>query len=173
MLRFKRSFYALTAIGVLLVLAIQAVPYGHGHDNPPSTSAMVWDSSRTEELVRRACYDCHSNETRWPWYSYLAPLSWRIQHNVNAGREDLNFSRFDLPQEEAHESSEEVEEGEMPPWEYLILHPAARLTDAERRDLVRGLKRTLEGKRSDAGSDRKDGQHRRSARQPEHEDERH
>ena len=59
-----------------LVVLPQLVPYGRDHRNPPITGTPTWDSPRTAELARRACFDCHSHETRWPWYSSLAPLSW-------------------------------------------------------------------------------------------------
>ncbi|MBL8897332.1 MAG: heme-binding domain-containing protein, partial [Planctomycetes bacterium] len=93
----------------------------------------------------RACFDCHSNETRWPWYSNVAPISWLVQRDVDEGRAELNFSRFDQPQKEAHESAEVVLEGEMPPWFYLPTHPEARLTADEQAELVRGLRATFGG----------------------------
>src|SRR5690349_11025724 len=63
-----------------LFLLIQAVPYGRAHTNPPVVSEPHWDSPRTRELAKRACFDCHSNETRWPWYSHVAPMSWVLQN---------------------------------------------------------------------------------------------
>lgn len=128
-------------LGMLLV--IQLVPYGRDHRNPPTTMNVQWDSPRTGDLARRACYDCHSNDTRWPWYAAVAPVSWRIQAHVAEGREKLNFSTFDRPQEEAHESAETVEKGEMPPWDYLLAHPEARLSAAEKQELIAGLTATL------------------------------
>ncbi len=132
-----------------LVLAIQLVPYGRRHDNPPVRGEPGWDSPRTRELARRACYDCHSNEVRWPWYSHVAPASWLLQRDVDEARKELNFSEWDRPQEEAHEAAEQVERGEMPPWFYLPLHAEARLSPAEKAELVRGLKATMPGKHRD------------------------
>jgi hypothetical protein len=108
-----------------------------------------WDSSQTRALASRACFDCHSNETKWPWYSHVAPVSWLVQRDVELGRGTLNFSEWDRPQEGA-EAVEAVQEGEMPPRIYLVAHPEARLPPAEYRQLVAGLAATF-GKESHAG----------------------
>lgn len=97
---------------------------------------------RTRELAARACFDCHSNRTRWPWYAHVAPASWLLQSHVDEGRRELNFSRWDLAQEEADEAGDTVRSGEMPPWTYLLTHPEARLSDAEKGQLALGLDRT-------------------------------
>lgn len=132
---------------LLLVLAgiaviIQLVPYGRAHANPPVRQEPSWDSPRTRELAVRACFDCHSNEVRWPWYSHLAPVSWLVQQDVEEAREHLNFSEWDRRQKDADEAAEEVAEEEMPLWYYLPLHSEARLSAAERRELVAGLEAT-------------------------------
>lgn len=117
--------------------------YGRAHTNPPVREEPAWDNVQTRQLVERACFDCHSNETEWPWYSHVAPVSWLVQYDVDEGRAALNFSEFDRPQDEAHEAAEEVEEGEMPLPIFLITHPDARLSDAERAQLIQGLRATL------------------------------
>jgi mono/diheme cytochrome c family protein len=122
---------------------IQLVPYVRAHDNPPVTAEPRWDSRRTRSLAQDACFTCHSNETDWPWYSNIAPASWLVQRDVDAGREALNFSEFNREQEEASEAAETVADGEMPPLRFTIIHPEARLTDDEKRDLIRGLEATL------------------------------
>ena len=134
-----------TAIAVVFLL-IQAVPYGRAHDNPPVISEPLWDSPRTRELAVKACFDCHSNETKWPWYSNVAPVSWYVQNHVEEGRDELNFSEWNRPQEEAEESAEKVIEGEMSPAYY---HPWDRLTSTEVNELARGLQATLGGELSD------------------------
>lgn len=126
-----------------LLLAIQAVPYGRDHASPPVTGSPAWDSPRTEALARRACFDCHSHETRWPWYASVAPVSWRIRHHVDEGRAELNFSAFDRPQREAREAAEVVREGGMPPWDYRLMHAEARLDEQEKLALVQGLQATF------------------------------
>lgn len=135
------------------LLLIQLVPYGRDHDNPAAVAEPSWDSSQTRELTVRACFDCHSNETVWPWYSYIAPVSWLVQRDVDEGREELNFSEWNRPQEEAEESAETVREGSMPPRTYLLTHPEARLTDTELAALADGLAATLG---EDAGDDEDD-----------------
>ena len=131
----------LLAIGVLV--AIQLVPYGRSHTNPPVRQEPSWDNPQTRVLAERACFDCHSNQTKWPGYASVAPSSWLVQHDVDEGREHVNFSEWDRPQKKARDAVDEVEEGEMPPSTYTILHPEARLSDAERRQLADGLRATL------------------------------
>jgi Haem-binding domain len=128
---------------VILALGIQVVPYGRNHTNPPVTAEPQWNDPATKELAVRACYDCHSNETVWPWYSNVAPFSWIVQHDVQEARSELNFSEFDKPQKEVKKAAKEVEEGGMPEVQYTMLHPNARLTAAEKAQLAAGLKATL------------------------------
>jgi hypothetical protein len=71
---------------VFLFIAIQFVPYGHDHANPPVQAAPKWSSPPVRELAARACFDCHSNQTVWPWYSNIAPISWLVYHDVQEGR---------------------------------------------------------------------------------------
>lgn len=133
-------------VGLLgLALLIQLIPYGRQHDNPPVQTEPVWDSPQTEELARRACYDCHSNEVVWPWYSNVAPVSWLVQRDVDEGRQHLNFSKW-AGLTEKDKIPEVVAEGEMPLKVYLIMHSDARLTQAETEALVNGLKATISGK---------------------------
>lgn len=131
---------------VVILLALQLVPYGRSHTNPPGRAEPPWDTAATRALAVHACYDCHSNETVWPWYSHLAPVSWLVQRDVDEGRRKLNFSEWDRPQKEARGSAKEVRKGAMPPWYYTPLHPATRLTAAETGALVSGLEVSLGGK---------------------------
>jgi hypothetical protein len=140
----RSRFLTKVLLGSVVFFAlIQLVPYGRDHRNPPVRREPAWDSPRTRELAVRACFDCHSNQVRWPWYSDVAPVSWLIQHDVDEARSELNFSEWDRPQEEADEAGEEVAEGEMPLWSYRLAHPEARLSDRERRELVAGLDATV------------------------------
>jgi hypothetical protein len=135
-----RSLLVVVSLVVLgLVLVAQAVPYGRSHRNPPVVAEPSWNSPATRVLAERACFDCHSNQTRWPWYSHVAPMSWLVQNHVDEGRRVLNFSEWNRGNSEAGEAAETVREGEMPPRSYVLLHPEARLTDAEREQLARGL----------------------------------
>ena len=131
-------------IGVLVLgAAIQFVPYGREHSNPPVTLEPDWDSAKTRELFFRACRDCHSNETVWPWYSNVAPVSWLVASDVYEAREHLNVSDWGRPIQDGDEAAEMLREGEMPLWFYLPLHPRARLSDADRERLIAGLERTF------------------------------
>ena len=134
----------LVVLAVLVVM--QAVPYGGNHTNPPVRVEPAWDSERTRRLAGRVCFDCHSNETVWPWVSHIAPLAWLIQRDVQEGRRVVNFSEWDRRQPEALGSATAVRSGQMPPWRYGWLRPA-RLSAAEREELLRGLDATL-GSRS-------------------------
>ncbi|MCB8945661.1 MAG: heme-binding domain-containing protein [Ardenticatenaceae bacterium] len=131
--------------GVGGFLLIQLVPYGRNHNNPPVLSEPNWDSPQTRELADRACFDCHSNETVWPWYSHVAPVSWLVQHDTDEGREHLNFSTWNEGGKgrEPDEAMEVIAEGEMPPPVYLITHPEARLTAVEKEALMQGLRATI------------------------------
>ncbi|HVY91847.1 MAG TPA: heme-binding domain-containing protein, partial [Bryobacteraceae bacterium] len=83
------------------------------------------------------------NETVWPWYSHIAPISWLTQRDVNTGRSYLNFSEWNDPMNPVDAVVVEVQAGNMPPWFYLPMHPEARLTDAERKELILGLEKSL------------------------------
>ncbi len=133
----------LLGFGAILAgfMALQLVPYGWQHTNPPVLAEPAWDSPRTRELAQTACFDCHSNETVWPWYSYVAPSSWFSIRHVNGGRGHLNFSEW--PPRETDEIVEAVLEGEMPTWDYMLLHPDARLSDADLQALADGLRATV------------------------------
>jgi len=131
-------------IGVVAAfLILQFLPNGRRHTNPPGHVEPRWDAPATRALAVRACFDCHSNETVWPWYSHVAPVSWLAQRDVDEGRRKLNFSEWDRPQKEARESAKTVRKGEMPPWFYVLIRPDARLTAAETQALVAGLGGTL------------------------------
>jgi hypothetical protein len=126
-------------------VVIQLVPYGRVHDNPPVTVEPRWDSPRTRELAVRACFDCHSNETRWPRYASVAPLSWVVQHDVAMGREVINFSSWNRAFAVAPSSSTSILTGNMPPTWYRMAHPEADLSVEESRELANGLDATLRG----------------------------
>lgn len=128
------TLYVLGGLAALLVI-IQLIP-GGAAENPPAT-AEIQAAPEVMTILRRSCYDCHSNETEWPWYSKVAPVRWLIRHDVNEGRSHVNFSEFEgaEPRRMAHrleEIGEQVEEKEMPLWYYVPMHPAAGLSDADR-----------------------------------------
>jgi hypothetical protein len=133
------------AAGIALAagfVVAQAVPYGWSHVNPGVAAEPAWDSPETRALAVRACFDCHSNATDWPWYSNIAPISWLSYNHVAEGRSILNFSEWGRAQN-TREVDETIREGSMPPLYYRVLHPSARLTDAEKTTLIDGLRATF------------------------------
>lgn len=128
---------------LLPFILIQFIPFGHDHSNPPTIKEPPWNSPETRELFRRACFDCHSNETKWRWYSYVAPASWLVARDVNEGRRHLNFSEWNQPQKHAEHVVEEVKSGDMPLWFYVPLHPSAKLSDAEKQALMEGAEKSV------------------------------
>jgi Haem-binding domain len=142
----------LAAAGI--AIAIQLVPYGWWHENPPVTQDAPWPSEQVRDLAVGACYDCHSNETDWPVYSYVAPMSWLVRRDVESGRDELNFSTWDDDDGDADDAAETIEEGSMPPSQYTLLHPAARLSDEEEADLIAALEAMDDGRGDDGDGDR-------------------
>jgi hypothetical protein len=127
------------AVGAAAVLAAaQLVPVSR--TNPPVEVELA-APPEVQRILRRACWDCHSNETVWGWHTYVAPVSWLAVHDVNEGRGELNFSRWGELEPRrvgklVREIAEEVGEGEMPPRLYVLAHPDARLTDEEKATLA-------------------------------------
>lgn len=125
-------------MGVVLIFGvIQLIPVAH--TNPPVTSDIP-TSPEVKAILKRACYNCHSNETVYPGYSRIAPVSWLVAWDVASGREELNFSTWDQYSvkdqgKKIHESWEDVAEGEMPPWYYTMMHREARLSPEEHQSL--------------------------------------
>jgi hypothetical protein len=127
----------LTGIGVVF-LASQLVPIDR--ENPP-VETEIPAPPEVRQILERACYDCHSNESKWPWYGYVAPASWLVAYDIEEAREHMNFStwnRYDREEQLdlVEEVWEEVEEGEMPPFFYTPLHSHANL-DANDRAVLR------------------------------------
>jgi hypothetical protein len=147
------SFVASTAAALL---AAQALPISR--TNPPVRTSVQWTSAQTQQLWTRACADCHSNETKWPWYSWVAPSSWLTALHVHEGRDEFNLSELDrLPENRRRrlpeDAKEQIERNRMPPRDYLILHPEARLSQAEKERLAEGLVATLSVALAEALSD--------------------
>jgi hypothetical protein len=159
----------IVAIVLIGFIAIQFIPVNR--TNPPVVQEPNWNSPQTRALAERACFDCHSNETRWPWYSKVAPVSWMVAHDVEEGRAALNLSEWGSRPAgeqgegggeegegaeygeaegskggegiEVDEIAEVIAEGEMPLWYYLVMHPEARLSQAETKALITGLQTTF------------------------------
>lgn len=144
------------ALGLIgLFVLIQLVPYGRNHTNPPVVQEPQWNSPQTRELVKGTCFDCHSNETVWPWYSNIAPISWLVYRHTEEGRSNLNFSEWNRPQE-GDEIVEVVQEGEMPLAQYRLMHRSAQLDAAKMSALVQGLQATFGGGEGGEGGEESD-----------------
>jgi mono/diheme cytochrome c family protein len=135
----RRTIAIILGVAAVVGVAIQFVPAQISHSNPAVVAEPQWDSAATREMFFSACGDCHSNQTAWPWYSRVAPVSWLIASDVVKGRGRLNVSEWNRRQRGADEAGEAILEGEMPLPIYLIMHPNARLSAQERQALARGL----------------------------------
>ena len=119
---------------IVLIVGAQFVPVTR--DNPPVAADFDGDAA-VKAVLKESCYNCHSNETTWPWYSRIAPVSWLVASDVSEAREKLNFSDWGLMavENQAHASREmwkEVEKGEMPLTVYLLMHSEAELSEADK-----------------------------------------
>lgn len=142
--KLRRIHFVRLAIAlVVLFVAIQFVPYGHDHTNPPVTQAVTWNSPQTAALVTAACYDCHSDQTAWRWYTNVAPVSWLAQADVNGGRNRLNFSDLSQHPVSTQRLVRAIQKGSMPPIWYTPLHPNARLSSADKQALIGGIEATF------------------------------
>ncbi|MBP1729242.1 MAG: hypothetical protein H6Q56_1615 [Deltaproteobacteria bacterium] len=132
--------------GAAVFLLIQLLPYGRNHINPSVRLEPLWDSPVTRALAKRACFNCHSNETAWPWYASIAPGSWLVYHDVTAGRKTLNFSHWQAGKragEDAAAVAHQINTGAMPPFRYVLVHSEAKLSAAEKKQLLDGLQSTF------------------------------
>lgn len=134
----KIKIAAIAIIGFLIV----AQAFRINKTNPP-VEGDVQAPPPVEHVLMRSCYNCHSNKTVWPWYSNVAPASWLTQSDVEEARSLLNFSDWSPAQKGNPHAAAEVREGDMPPWDFLLMHKEARLSDSERETLARGLQATL------------------------------
>ena len=132
-------------LAVLIVaLAIQVIPYGRSHSNPPVTGEPQWAAPAARELMVRACFSCHSTEVVYPAYASVAPISWAIEGHVAAGRDEVNYSEFATNRGEADHTVEVIVDGEMPPPFYTRFgrNPDAVLSFDEREMLIAWLRAT-------------------------------
>ena len=137
----KKNLIVLASTMIAAFVLIQLVPYRI--TNSSVRQEPKWDSPRTRALAVRACYDCHSNEVKKPWYGNVAPVSWFLTNHVDDGRAALNFSEWKTSRGEgANDAAETVVNGSMPPGYYTWfgLHSAAKLSPTERDELIAGLK---------------------------------
>ena len=130
---------------IVLVIALVAMQFIPVDRSNPSDRGQPAAPPEVETILRRACYDCHSNETRWRWYAQIAPISFLLARDVKEGRREVNFSIWDRYEQrrkarKLKEIVKEVEEGDMPPWYYVSVHADARLSQADREAIVKWAK---------------------------------
>ena len=132
---------------LLLLVALIAIqffrPEKNIHPQPqPANIASVYPvPANVDSILVKACNDCHSNNTRYPWYNNIQPVAWWLNHHVDEGKEELNFDEFATyaaarKYDKIKETKKEVDEGEMPIYSYTLVHAEARLTDAEKQALT-------------------------------------
>jgi hypothetical protein len=131
----------LRAVGTFAIIFLIGAQFVKINRTNPPVESDVPAPAKVKAALRAACYDCHSNETTWPWYSHVAPFSWLLAYDVSEGREELNFStwqRYDAAkqQKKLKETIETLNDGEMPPWYYSMIHPSARLADVDRQSTI-------------------------------------
>jgi len=117
---------------LVILIGVQFVPHDAVRDNPPS-AATISGPPDVVEILRQACFDCHSNDTRWPFYAYVAPMSWLVTSDVAGARSRLNFSeweglRIGFQKRFTRKIVERVEAGEMPLWQYRAVHWGTRIS---------------------------------------------
>ncbi len=139
----KKALLVLVIAAVVGFALIQLIPFGHNHNNPPVVSEPNWASPQARALAKEHCFQCHSNETDWPWYSNIAPASWLISFDVIRGRDKFNFSDWKNNPGELGEITEAIQEGEMPPLQYWVFHPSSHLNAQQKQELIQAFKDSL------------------------------
>lgn len=138
--KLKIVLYAL----LVLFIVIQFYPDGIPRENPPVETVVEWPDMQAKDLFYAACADCHSHETKWPWYSYVAPVKWAVKNHVVDGRRHFNISVQGYGKD-PHEAGEVIREDFMPMEQYVWLHSEAKLTP-EQKELLAGTLEKMFGK---------------------------
>ncbi|HSJ86800.1 MAG TPA: heme-binding domain-containing protein [Anaerolineales bacterium] len=140
----KRLVLIFIGGAIVLFLLMQLIPFGHNRTNPPVVSEPNWSSPQARALVKEHCFQCHSNETNWTWYSNIAPGSWLIAYDVIKGRQEFNFSDWNNHPGKLEKMVEAIQEGEMPPIQYWIVHPSSRMNEQQKQELIDALRSSIQ-----------------------------
>jgi hypothetical protein len=140
-------------IAIFLMAAFAAAQFRPVRLTNPSPKGELSAPPGIDAMLRRACYDCHSDRTRWPWYSRVAPFSWLVAHHVDLARKGVNVSEWGAYYPATRVRKLEwieraLQEDVMPPWSYRLMHPGARLSGEDRTRLVRWIEAELAGSTS-------------------------
>ncbi len=138
----KKKIFLYSLIGIVLLM--QIYPSERPEVTEVNPNDLIKNTKTTEHIasmLRSACYDCHSNETIYPWYANIAPVKWLLYDHINEGRKELNFSNWNTlnkadKAEALDDISSAIEEKEMPLESYPITHPDAKLSEADREALI-------------------------------------
>jgi len=140
-----RSRTKVVIVALAVFAGLQVIPVDRS--NPPvEASRTIFASealpAKVEIVLRRSCQDCHSSQTRWPWYGYIAPTSWIVAHDVHAARRQMNLSEWAGYSQKKREAKlngicEQVINGDMPEGKYAVIHRSARVTEDERTAICR------------------------------------
>jgi cytochrome c551/c552 len=129
-------------LGVILLAALIAMQFVAVERTNPPVETEVSAPAEVKAILRRSCYDCHANETRWPWYARIAPVSWLIANDVKEGRREVNFSLWNQftgsrRARKFKEIVEQVEQNKMPQWYYVVIHPEAKLSGGDKEEILK------------------------------------
>ena len=134
---------AITVVAMFVVIQFKVAPL----TNPPSKGDLS-APPEVEAILKRSCFDCHSNQTKWPWYSHVAPISWMVVRHVELGRKEMNFSEWGAyfpgtRKRKLQWMQRALHEEVMPLWSYRMMHPNARLSDNDRARLLEWIQTGL------------------------------
>ena len=141
--QYRQYLKIVLAVLIAGFVAIQLIPSSFSRSSQPASGEPKWDSPETRAIFFKACADCHSNETKFPWYAGVAPVSWLVENDVGDGKKHFNISEWDRSQLGGEKAAEEVRKGSMPIGLYLLMHPAANLNAQEKKAFVQGLLKTF------------------------------
>ena len=153
-------------LGALLVALLLIQFIRPSQENPPTEQSQSFQQVANPPVevvgvLKSACFDCHSNETVYPWYSQIAPFSWWLANHINEGREHLNFSTYGQISAEdkgkvMEEIAEVIQKNEMPLASYTWLHPEAKLSEEQKNMLIRWAGSQNAGQEKNAGENEQD-----------------
>jgi len=143
----KKNIKKIGLIALVLFAAMQIIPRDYNQSNEVLTSDFMTTFNAPkpiENLLKTSCYDCHSNNTNYPWYSTIQPAAWFMEDHIDEGKEELNFSEFANYSKRRQKSKlksiiSQIRDDEMPLWSYTLVHRNAKLSESNRKDLQNWL----------------------------------
>jgi hypothetical protein len=136
-MKIKYIYGVLSVFAIMLIIQLVFFNY----DNSPVVSEPSWNSAKTKQTFDNLCADCHSNYTRYPWYSYVPPISFLVQYDIMEGREKFNVSEYKY--DDGIKAAYEFKRGEMPMRIYTLIHDDPALYGKERDEFIKDLEATF------------------------------